>query len=324
MTDLAANDDTVRDDPAAFERYRTELTGYCYRMLGSSFEADDAVQETLVRAWKGQAGFEGRSSVRSWLYRIATNVCLDLLAGRRRRALPMDLGPSAGERGVELSEATWLQPIPDDRVMAPGTDPADVVVARSSIRLAFVAALQHLPDRQRAVLILRDVLGWPALDVAALLDTSGTAVHSALARARVTLAERGVTSDAADALDDDHAALLERYVDAFERYDIDSLVALLREDATMSMPPLSSWFRGPDAIGAWWRGDGAACRGSRLIVTSANGARAFGLYHASPDGGHDAFGIHVVEAAGGRIVGITTFIDPRLFPVFGLPDRLPS
>ena len=322
MTDLAANDETVRDDPSALERYRVELTGYCYRMLGSSFEADDAVQETLVRAWKGQGRFEGRSSVRSWLYRIATNVCLDLLDGRRRRALPMDLGPSADGGGVELPGSTWLQPVHDDRVVALGTDPADVAVARASIRLAFVAALQHLPPRQRAVLILRDVLGWPALDVATLLDTSGTAVHSALARARVTLAGRGVTADAPDALDGDHAALLERYVDAFERYDIESLVALLREDATMSMPPLSSWFRGPDAIEGWWRGQGAACRGSRLIATTANGAPAFGLYHPSPDGGHDAFGIHVVEAAGGRIVGITTFIDARLFPLFGLPDRL--
>ena len=216
----------------------------------------------------------------------------------------------------------WLQPVPDDKVIAVGADPADVAVARATIRLAFVAALQHLPPRQRAVLILRDVLGWSALDVAALLDTSGTAVHSALARARVTLARVGVTAVGPDVLGGDDAALLERYVDAFERDDVDALVALLREDAIMSMPPVASWYRGPAAIEAWWYGVRAVCAGSRLVATAANGTAAFGLYHPSAGGGHDGFGIHVVEVAGGAIATITTFIDSRLFPLFGLPDRL--
>jgi RNA polymerase sigma-70 factor, ECF subfamily len=325
VTDLAAPDDAVRDDPlVAFERHRVELTGYCYRMLGSGFEAEDAVQETMVRGWRGHAGFEGRSSMRAWLYRIATNVCLDMLHGRRRRALPMGLGPaSTGDLGLELPESTWLQPVPDDRVLATGADPADVAVSRSSVRLAFVAALQHLPPRQRAVLILRDVLGWSAIDVAALLDTSGTAVHSALARARVTLARSGVAADAgAAALDDEQRALLERYVDAFERYDVDSLVALLHEDATLSMPPLAFWFRGRDAIGQWWRGEGSACGGSRLVPVRANAMAAFGSYRPSGHGGHEAFAIQVIDVDAGRIAGIHTFVDTRLFPLFDLPDRL--
>jgi RNA polymerase sigma-70 factor (ECF subfamily) len=325
VTNLAAPDDAIREDAAsAFERYRTELTGYCYRMLGSVFEADDAVQETLVRAWRGQGRFEGRSSLRSWLYRIATNVCLDMVGSRRRRALPMDLGPAAtGAVGFELPEATWLQPAPDHRVIAAGADPADVAVARSTVRLAFVAALQHLPPRQRAVLILRDVLGWPATEVAALLDTSGTAVHSTLARARVTLAASGVGPDARGAaLDHEHLELLDRYVDAFERYDVDALVALLHEDATLSMPPMPYWITGRSAIEGWWRGDGSACRGSRLIATAANGAPAFGHYHPSPSGGHEPFGILLLETSEGRITVIHTFIDARLFPLFGLPAEI--
>ncbi len=323
VTNLA--DDTIRDDAAsAFERYRPELTGYCYRMLGAVFEADDAVQETLVRAWRSQGGFEGRSSVRAWLYRIATNVCLDMATNRSRRALPMDLGPaSAGDVGAVLPEATWLEPVPDDRVMAVGADPADVVVARSTIRLAFVAALQHLPPRQRAVLILRDVLGWPAIEVAALLDTSDTAVHSALARARVTLAARGVGRDGPGAdLDHEHLELLDRYVDAFERYDVDALVALLHEDATLSMPPFAAWFSGRSAIEAWWRGEGSACRGSRLVATTANGRPGFGLYHPSAGGGHEPFAIVVLESAQGRITELHNFIDARLFPLFGLPESV--
>jgi RNA polymerase sigma-70 factor (ECF subfamily) len=324
VTDLVAPD-VARDDPlAVFERHRIELTGYCYRMLGSGFDADEAVQETMVRAWQGHARFEGRSSMRAWFYRIATNVCLDLLDGRRRRALPMGLGPaSTGELGVELPESTWLQPVPDDRVLATGADPAEIAVARSSVRLAFVAALQHLPPRQRAVLILRDVLGWPALDVAALLDTSGTAVHSILARARVTLAHSGVALDAGgSALDDDQRVLLERYVDAFERYDVDSLVALLREDATLSMPPLAFWLHGREAIGRWWRREGAACGGSRLVPVRANGMAAFASYRPTPPGGYEAFAIQVIDVDGGRLAGIHTFIDRGLFPRFGLPDRL--
>jgi RNA polymerase sigma-70 factor (ECF subfamily) len=322
MTHVVAPDGTA--EAAAFDAHRVELTAYCYRMLGSAFEAEDAVQETMVRAWRGRGSFEGRSSVRAWLYRIATNVCLDILAGRSRRARPAGLGPPAtGEFGRARPESTWLQPVPDAMVLDLGADPADVAVARASVRLAFVAALQHLPPRQRAVLILRDVLRWSAADVAALLDTSETAVHSALARARATLGRHGGVADTVpDRLDDDHRALLDRYVDAFERYDVDSLVALLHEDATLSMPPITYWFAGRAAIEAWWRGDGAVCRGSRLVATRANGRPAFGQYHAAA-GGHDAFAIVLLDVDGGRITGIETFIDPALFKLFGLPAQLP-
>jgi RNA polymerase sigma-70 factor, ECF subfamily len=329
MTDLATTDLGPARPAAELERvleqHRRALTGFCYRMMGSTFEADDAVQETMVRAWRGYAGYEGRSTLRSWLYRIATNVCLDALQGRARRAVPMDLGPaSSGDVPQDAGppEVAWLQPVPDAAVLAPHGDPADTVAARESVRLAFVAALQHLPPRQRAVLILRDVLGWHASEVAELLDTTATSVHSALQRAHARLATRP-PAPAAAPLDADHAALLDRYVDAFERYDVDALVALLHQDATMSMPPLALWMHGPDALRRWWRGPGAACGGSRLVVTAANGSPAYGLYRPAADGGFDAFGIHVLEVVDGRIFGIHTFIEPALFPRFGLPARLP-
>jgi RNA polymerase sigma-70 factor (ECF subfamily) len=322
VTNLAAPDDTGPSDlEAGFERHRVELTGYCYRMLGSAFEADDAVQETMVRAWRGFTRFEGRASLRSWLYRIATNVCLDMLHGRGRRALPMDLGPSSpGDRAEDpLAEVKWLQPVPDRRVVAAGADPAEAATARETIRLAFVAALQHLPARQRVVLILRDVLGWQATEVAELLGTTATSVHSALQRARVRLAARDLGAPPAP-IDAEHQALLARYVDAFERYDIEMLVSLLHEDATMSMPPLPHWMHGPAAIARWWHGPGWACRGSRLVPTRANGSPAFGLYRRSSGvPGRESFGIQVVELASGRIRGIHTFLEPRLFPFFELP-----
>jgi RNA polymerase sigma-70 factor, ECF subfamily len=330
MIDVTSTDRLPAAVPAELERaleeHRRELTGFCYRMMGSTFEADDAVQETMVRAWRGYAGFEGRSSLRAWLYRIATNVCLDALQGRARRAVPMDLGPaSSGDVRQEAGppEVAWLQPVPDAAVLAPHGDPADTIAARESVRLAFVAALQHLPPRQRAVLILRDVLGWHASEVAELLETTPTSVHSALQRAHARLAARPPAPGAVP-LDAEHAELLARYVDAFERYDVDALVALLHEDATMSMPPLALWMHGPDALRRWWQGPGAECSGSRLLATAANGAPAFGLYRPAPDGGHDAFGIHVVEIGEGRVIGIHTFIEPELFERFGLPDRLPG
>ncbi|MGZ8765601.1 MAG: RNA polymerase subunit sigma-70, partial [Acidimicrobiia bacterium] len=230
------------------EQHRQELTAYCYRMLGSAFEAEDAVQDTMVRAWRAFDRFEGRSALRSWLYRIATNVCLDMLNGRQRRARPMDLGPASNAStplAPPLAEATWLEPIPDSRVVSTGSDPADVASARDSIRLAFVAALQHLPPRQRAVLILREVLRWKAAEVAELLDTTVASVNSTLQRARATLAESNVSeSDAAAPMDEAQQALLARYVDAFERYDMESLTALIAEDATQSMPPFEMWLRG--------------------------------------------------------------------------------
>ncbi len=257
------------------EQYRVGLTGYCYRMLGSAFEADDAVQETLVRAWRSFDRFEGRSAVRSWLYRIATNVCFDMLNGRQRRARPMDLSspkPSTTPLGPPLPEITWIQPIPDGRVLVAADDPAEQTVARESIRLAFIAALQHLPPRQRAVLILREVLRLKAEEVAELLGSTVASVNSALQRARSTLAATDLDDTAAiDPMDDAHRELLDRYVDAFERYDMESLTSLLHEDATMSMPPYELWLRGHADIRGWMLGTGMHCRGSRLVPTWANG-----------------------------------------------------
>lgn len=307
------------------EQHRRALTGYCYRMLGSAFEADDAVQETMVRAWRGIDDFEGRSAFRSWLYRIATNVCLDMLRGRQRRALAMDLGPSSTAdsfRGLSLPDHVWVEPIPDARVVPDDGDPAEVAASRDSIRLAFVTALQHLPARQRAVLILREVLRWQATEVAELLDTSVASVNSALQRARATLASRDGEATVAPVVDADQQALLARYVDAFERYDITSLVALLRDDAVMSMPPYDFWLRGPVEIGRWFLGEGVGCRGSRLVATGANGCAAFGSYRPDGEGGHRPFAIQVVEISGDRIVGHHNFLDTGLFAAFGLPDRL--
>ncbi len=307
------------------EQHRVELTGYCYRMLGSGFEAEDAVQDTLVRAWRSYDRFEGRSSLRSWLYRIATNVCLDMLDGRKRRARPMDLGPAgtptAASLGAPLAETTWVQPIPDGKVLSTNADPADLAVERESIRLAFIAALQHLPPRQRAVLILRAVLRWKAEEVAELLDTTVASVNSALQRARATLAANDLTADdAGGAMDDEQHALLDRYVDAFERYDLDSLVSLIHEDATWSMPPFALWLRGHDDIRTWMLGPGAACRDSRLVATSANGAPAFGQYKPAPDGGRHAWALQVLDIEDGEIVGIVFYLDVEVyFPMFGLP-----
>jgi len=309
------------------EQYRRELTGYCYRMLGSAFEADDAVQETMVRAWRSHDRFEGRSSLRSWLYRIATNVCLDMLDGRNRRARPMEIGAEGtgeGPLGDVLPESVWLQPMPDGRVLAPETDPAELAVQRESIRLAFMAALQHLPPRQRVVLILREVLRWKADEVAALLGSTVASVNSALQRARATMDASGLTAgDVAEPTDDGQRELLGRYLDAFERYDLDSLTALLAEDATLSMPPFPLWMRGQDNIRQWFLGHGIGCRGSRLLPTVANGSPAFGQYRPRAGGGHEAWALQVLEIADGRIVGLNSFLDtPALFPLFGLPLAL--
>jgi RNA polymerase sigma-70 factor, ECF subfamily len=311
------------------EQRRVELTAYCYRMLGSAFEAEDAVQETLLRAWRSMDGFEGRASIRSWLYRIATNVCLDMLNGRQRRARPMDLAaPQTADAllGEPLPETTWIQPMPDGHVMPEGADPAVVAESRETIRLAFIAALQHLPARQRAVLILRDVLRWKAAEVAELLETSVASVNSALQRARSTLADSEISpSDPLEPMDPDQRELLTRYVQAFERYDLDSLVSLLRKDATWSMPPYELWLRRHEDIRKWCLGPGAGCRGSRLIPTVANGSPAFGQYKPSPGGGYDPWALQVIEASLGEIVGISFFLDTdSMFPLFGLPARLSS
>jgi len=306
---------------AELEQHRRELAAHCYRMLGSPFEAEDAVQETLLRAWRSLDRFEGRSALRSWLYRIATNVCLDMLEGRERRARPMDLGP-AGEPVAEnlrtLPEVTWIQPVPDSLV----ADPADAVASRDTIRLAFVAALQHLPPRQRAVLILCEVLRWKASEVAELLDTSVASVNSALQRARATLEASELTPEGS--FEEPDRELLERYVQAFERYDMDALTSLIRDDATQSMPPYDLWLSGRDDIFAWWLGPGIACKGSRVVpVTTANGSPAFGQYKPSETGeGYEPWALQVLELSDGRIGELTFFLDTEtIFPLFGLPLR---
>jgi RNA polymerase sigma-70 factor (ECF subfamily) len=309
-----------------FEEYRAELTAYCYRMLGSAFDADDAVQETLVRAWKSFDTFEGRASLRSWLYRIANNVCFDALKGRQRRAMPIDLRPaSKGDAAVDPPwvEQPWLGPIPDARVMPATADPAEVTMTRASVRIAFVAALQHLPPKQRAVLILREVLKWHASEVAELLETSVQSVNSALQRARATLADENLSSETAPAeIDETHQDLLARYVDAFERFDVDAVVALLHEDATMMMPPFAFWMRGAAEYGKFLRAGGSECEGSVLRAVEVNGGPGFAQWKHSPDGGYDAWCIHVLQISDGAIAGIDFFVDTELFPLFDLPLHL--
>jgi RNA polymerase sigma-70 factor, ECF subfamily len=311
------------------ELYRRELTGYCYRMLGSGFEAEDAVQDTMLRAWRSASQFEGRSTVRAWLYRIATNVCMDMLRGRKRRARPMELGPSSppdeSHLGDVLPEHLWVSPIPDARVLPEDGDPAEIAVARDTIRLAFITALQHLPARQRAILILCEVLRWQATEAAALLGTSVPAVNSALQRARATLAAIPDESRPR-AVPASQAKLLDRYVTAFERYDMSSLVTLLHEDAVQSMPPFAMWLQGAREICEWMVQPGpSACRGSLLLPTRANGSPAFGQYRPDPAGGHKPWALQVVEASGDRISELYFFLDAdALFPAFGLPAHLPA
>jgi RNA polymerase sigma-70 factor (ECF subfamily) len=307
------------------ERHRRELTGFCYRMLGASSEADDAVQETFLRAWRAADGFEGRSSVRTWLYRIAHNVCVDMSRSPQRRARPMDLGPSSRVAEVVLGDprpaSEFVDPVADARVLDTSGDPAEVATARESVRLAFVAALQHLPARQRTALILCDVLRWPAAEAAGLLDTSLASVNSALQRARATLADRqGEPLDGV--LDPGHQALLERYVDAFHRYDVDELVALMRSDVVLSMPPYDTWLVGPEELAAWFLGHGIGCRGGRLVPVEVNGTAGFGNYRSAGPGRWEPFAIQVIETSGGRITGHHNFLYPDRFAEFGLPPHL--
>ena len=307
------------------EPYRRELTAYCYRMLGSGFEAEDAVQETMVRAWKNIGGFEGRSALRSWLYRIATNVCLDMQRGPQRRARPMDLGPASTASATldaGLPEESWIQPVHDGKVLPGDGDPAEVAAERESIRLAFVAALQHLPAKQRAVLILREVLRWQATEVAELLDTTVPAVNSALQRARATLADAGIDERSKADVDPAQQELLERYVQAFEAYDMTAMVELLHHDVTFSMPPYQLWLQGPHEVVAWMQGKGAGCEGAKLLTTSANGCPAVAIYKRDPEGGYFAFNLAVLETSDGRITAVNNFLYPELFPAFGLPTHL--
>ena len=314
------------DLDARLEAHRTELTAYCYRMLASPFEAEDAVQETMIRAWKAYDRFEGRAALRSWLYRIATNVCLDMLNGRERRPRPMDLGP-AGAPVIENlnvpADVAWLQPVPD-ALVAPDGDPAEVAQARESLRLAFVAALQHLPPRQRAVLILAEVLRWQATEISELLDTSVASVNSALQRARATIASRDMTE--ITPLDQTDGALLERYVTAFQDYDLEALTSLIKEDASQSMPPFDLWLQGREDMLTWWFGPGIGCKGSKLVpVSPANGCPAFGQYKPADGGGWEPWALQVLEIENGRITEFTFFLDTEsLFPLFGLPLGIQS
>jgi RNA polymerase sigma-70 factor (ECF subfamily) len=307
------------------ESHRRALTGYCYRMLGSGGEAEDAVQETMVRAWRASERLQDRAALKSWLYRIASNVCFDMLDGRQRRAQPMDLGPaSPADAPLGAPENIWIQPIADARVIAPEADPAELADARETLRLAFVAALQNLPPRQRAVLVLREVLRWQATEVAELLETSVASVNSALQRARATLADLDLDASGPAEAGGDEQQLLERYVEAFEAYDISSLVTLLKEDAEFSMPPFPLWVQGPDDIAAFMTGTGAKCEGSQLRVTSANGGPAIGIYNQSEDG-YAPWAIVVLEFSQTpptRISGLHHFIYPELFAEFGLPAYL--
>ena len=311
------------------EGFRVELIGYCYRMLGSGFEAEDAVQETLVRAWRRLDDFDAdRSPLRTWIYAIATNVCLDMLRSTQRRARPMDVAPPAQlgpELGIPLPEHAWIQPIPD-RLALPATgDPANQAAQRESIRLAFVAALQYLPPRQRAVLILRDVLCWHADEVARLLTTTVASVTSALQRARATLKTIPIgPADPLEPLDQAKQQLLARYCDAFERYDVELLVSLLHEDATLSMPPFPWWLRGRDSIRRALLSAARPCEGARLVPTVANGCAAFAQYR--PDGrdrDYEPFALMVVELWRDLITDTTIYLHPeRLFALFELPASI--
>lgn len=308
------------------EVHRRALTGYCYRMLGSASEAEDAVQETFVRAWRAWERFEGRSSVATWLHRIATNVCIDMNRSPQRRARPVDLGPQRPPDPVHLADTlppgSWITPVPDEAVVDPHGDPADLAAHRDTIRLAFVSALQHLPPKQRAALVLCDVFRWSADDTAALLETSRASVNSALQRARATMAQQ--PSVASSPLTAAQTRLLARYVDAFERYDMDALAALLHDDVVQTMPPYAMWLRGVDDVLAWYVGAGAGCEGSRLLAGTANGGPAFAQYRRDPAGGHAPWALQVLELGNDRIEGIHAFLDTTEFARFGFPAHLPA
>jgi RNA polymerase sigma-70 factor (ECF subfamily) len=315
-------------DYAQLEAHRPVLTGHCYRMLGSTFDADDAVQETMIRAWRSMDQFDGRASMKTWLYRIATNVCLDELRNRGRRARPIEEGPpSSGalplESLMQRPGAYWIEPILDSRVLPADADPSEHAMLRQSIRLAFVAALQKLAPKQRAVLLLMEVLGCSAAEAAETLQTSVASVNSALQRARAALGKQN--DDEPAELSGAQHEMLKRYVAAFESYDVDGLTALLRQDATFCMPPYSMWLQGPAEVRTWMLGLGCGCRGSRLIPTAACGWPAFAQYRPNPEGGHKAWALIVLELSGDRISGVNSFLDAEsLFPCLDLPLTLPG
>ncbi len=313
ISGMAASDD--------LERLRGPVVAYCYRMLGSVHAAEDAVQETMLRAWRSRNGLQDPDGLRPWVFKIATNVCIDALNDRRRRALPMDLGGPSDPRdqlGVRLPESVWVEPIPTGRRPG-GVDPLERAVERESIRLAFVAALQHLAPRQRAVLILRDVLRWRAAEVAELLDTSVAAVNSALRRARAALAgARARAATVPSPGESPDPRVVERYVDAFQRFDVEAIVALLHRDVVVSMPPFPFWLRGREAFRTWLESTASACAHARMEVTEANGCPAVAVYDRGADGGLEPSAIHVLEGRDGRIGALHAFLDPTVFPMFGM------
>jgi RNA polymerase sigma-70 factor, ECF subfamily len=318
---VALNDEVL----AEFEPHRRELCAYAYRMLGSSFEAEDAVQEAFTRAWKSHGSFEGRSSLRSWLYKITTNVCLDMLKGPQRRARPMDLAP-ASDAGTPLPapepDYLWVEPIPDS--MAFGADPASAAEAKDTLRLAFVAAVQHLPAKQRAVMLMREVLRFSAAETAEALQLSPASVNSALQRARATMEQVHAQPTDAYAVDDAEVRkLVDGYVSAFEAYDMNALTALCTQDVALSMPPFPLWVQGHAGVAEFMLSTGSACRDSKLVPVGANGLPAFGHYKPSGvPGVWEPWSITVLELQEGKIAGLNYFLDTaRLFPLFGLPNE---
>jgi RNA polymerase sigma-70 factor (ECF subfamily) len=313
-------------DLRQLETHRVALTGHCYRMLGSAVDAEDAVQEAMVRAWRNMENFDGRSSLRTWLYRIATNVCLDALSDRARRERPTEMGaPGSIDATLETRPRNhWLEPIADARALPHDVDPSEQLALRQSLKLAFVAALQHLPPKSRAALLLTEVLGWSAAEVAESLDSSVPAINSALQRARATLSTRDLAATQAS-LSPSQEELVERYMSAFIQYDVDRLTTLLREDASLCMPPYTLWLRGIPSIHRWLTGPGSACRGSRLHpIAASGGSPAFAQWRPNPDGtGHHAWAVLMVELAGDQIAHMISFLDVEtLFPMFGLPLSL--
>ena len=312
------------------EPYRRELLAYCYRMLGSVHDAEDLVQETYLRAWRAYDRFEGRSSLRTWLYRIATNACLTALEGRGRRPLPSGLGAPSSDPSGELAqqpEIPWLEPVPDAMVGADAADPASIVTSRESIRLALITALQHLPSRQRAVLIMRDVLSWRAAEVARLLDTTTVAVNSMLQRARAQISQLAPAEDAVvQPVTAEQRELLDRYVAAFESYDTGKLMELFTTDAVWEMPPFTGWYQGPEVIRRLVESHCPARGPGDLLLRppQANGQPAFGMYLRDPGGDYHAFQLHVLQFRGAVFDHVVAFFDLTLFPVFGLPDVIPA
>jgi RNA polymerase sigma-70 factor (ECF subfamily) len=312
------------------EPYRRELLAYCYRMLGSVHDAEDLVQETYLRAWKAYDRFEGRASLRTWLYRIATNACLTALEGRGRRPLPSGLGAPSADPEAELAtapEVPWIEPVPDAMVGSGLADPATIVTTRQSIRLALITALQHLPSRQRAVLIMRDVLAWRAAEVAELLGTTTVAVNSMLQRARAQISELAPAEETVtEPVSAEQRQLLERYVAAFQNYDTTELVKLFTADVVWEMPPFSGWFEGPEAIAALNKTHCPATGPGDMVLlpAQANGGPAFGLYMRGDDGVHRPFQLHVVHMRGAAVDHVVAFFDTSLFGMFGLPDLLPA